>query len=149
MKIINRKARYDFEFLEKHEAGIVLLGSEVKSIRQGHITLDDAFVRIDPNLETWLINCHIHPYQYADNRDYDPKRSRKLLLHKKEILSLLKKMEGKNLTLIPISCYLDGSRIKLELALAKGKRLWEKRETIKKRDIARDMETDLKSLKGR
>jgi len=146
MKVINHKARYNFKFLDKFEAGIVLLGPEVKSVRQGHITLDDAFVRIDPSLETWLVNCHIHPYQYADNRDYDPKRSRKLLLHKKEILSLLKKMEGKNLTLIPISCYLSANRIKLELALAKGKKLWEKRDSIKKRDIARDMETDLKSL---
>ncbi len=145
MKIINRKARYDYEFLEHVEAGIALLGSEVKSIRQGHITLDDAFVRIDPNLEVWLINCHIHPYQFADNSNYDPKRSRKLLLHKEETLALLKKMEGKNLTVIPISCYTKHNTIKLELALARGKKLWQKKEAIKKRDLQREMEEDLKN----
>jgi SsrA-binding protein len=146
MKITNRKARYNYEFLEHIEAGIVLLGSEVKSVRQGHITLDDAFVRIDPNLEVWLINCHIHPYKFADNSSYDPKRSRKLLLHKKETLVLLKKMEGKNLTVVPTSCYTIGQKIKLELALARGKKFWEKKNKIKQRDLDIDTERIVKGM---
>ncbi len=146
MKVFNRKARYNYEFLEHVEVGVVLLGSEVKSVRQGHITLDDAFVRIDPNLEVWLINCHIHPYKFADNSGYDPKRSRKLLLHKKEILALLKKMEGKNLTVVPIACYTIGQKIKLELALARGKKLWEKKNKIKQRDLDIDTERTMKGM---
>ena len=143
VKIINRKARYNYEFLEKFEAGIVLTGAEVKSVKKGQIRLDEAFVRIDPNGEVWLTNVHIHPYEFADNKNYQPTRSRKLLLHKKEILSLAKKMEGRNLTMVPVSCYTKRGVIKLELALAKGKKKWEKKEKIKKRDIEREMERDL------
>ena len=143
MKIINRKAKYNYEFLEKLEAGIVLTGAEVKSIKKGRIRLDDAFVRIDFNLGAWLTNAYVHPYEFADNRNYQPTRSRKLLLHKKEILSLAKKMEGRNLTMVPVSCYTKRGVIKLELALAKGKKKWEKKEKIKKRDIEREMERDL------
>lgn len=147
MKVVNKKARFNYQFLEKLEAGIVLTGSEVKSVRQGRIRLDDSFVRIDPKGEVWLINSHIHPYIFADNRSYDPARSRKLLLHKKEILTLAKKMEGKNLTLIPTACYSRKRSIKLELALARGRKKWEKKEKIKKRDIEREMRRELKRLK--
>ena len=143
MKIINKKARYNYEFLEKLEAGIVLTGAEVKSVKKGRIRLDEAFVRIDPSGEAWLTNAHIHPYEFADNRNYQPTRSRKLLLHKKEILSLTKKMEGRNLAMVPVSCYTKKGVIKLELALAKGKKKWEKKEKIKRRDIEREMRRDL------
>jgi len=146
VRIINRKARFNYEFLEKIEAGIALSGPEVKSIKQGKINLNDAYVRIDPNQEVWLINANISPYPFADNRNYDPTRTRKLLLHKKEILSLSKKMEAKNLSLIPTACYLKKGVIKLEIALAKGKKRWQKKEAIKKRDIEREMARELKSL---
>jgi len=147
MKIVNRKARFNYEFLEKLEAGITLLGSEVKSVKKGQISLNEAFVRIDPQKEAWLINAHIHPYQFADNKNYDPIRNRKLLLHKQEILALLKKIEGKNLTIVPISCYTRQGKIKIELALAKGKKLWQKKEKIKKQDLERDLERELKDFK--
>lgn len=146
MKIVNRKARYNYEFLDKFEAGIVLTGPEVKSVRKKQIRLDDAFVRIDPNLEAWLVNCHIHPYQFSDNRNYDPRRSRKLLLHKKQTLSLIKKMEGRNLTIVPVLCYTKNRKIKLELALAKGKKKWEKRQKIRKRDLEREQSQALKEF---
>ena len=144
MKIVNRKARFNYHFLEKFEAGIVLTGPEVKSIRQGQISLNDAFVRIDNNLEAWLINAHIHPYAFANNSNYEAKRSRKLLLHKKEILSLLKKMEGKNLTIVPVSCYLKKQKVKLELALARGKKTWDKRLAKKKKDLDREIKREMK-----
>jgi len=144
MKIINRKARYNYNLLETFESGIVLTGSEVKSIKNKQIKLEGSFIRVDSNLEAWLVNCHISPYVLADNRSYDPKRSRKLLLHKKVILSLLKKMESKKLTLVPVSCYTTRGKIKLEIALAKGKKKWEKKERIKKRDLNREVEQELK-----
>ncbi len=145
MKIINRKAKFNYELLDKIEAGIALTGAEVKSVKQGHINLGDAFVRIDPNQEVWLVNANVSPYAFADNRHYDPTRSRKLLLHKKEILSLLKKMEAKHLALVPTACYTVKRQIKIEVALAKGKKQWQKKETIKKRDIEREMQRDLKN----
>lgn len=147
MKVVNRKARFNYELLEKFEAGIVFSGAEVKSVKKGQIKLDDAFVRIDPNQEVWLINCHIHPYAFANNSHYDPKRSRKLLLHKKETLALQKRIEGKNLTIVPVSCYTHNNTIKLELALARGKKTWQKKEKIKERDLEREMERDLGSFK--
>ena len=143
LKIINRKASYNYEFLEKIETGIVLAGAEVKSAKKGQIKLDEGFVRIDENGEAWLVNANIYPYQFADNRNYQPTRSRKLLLHKKEILRLAKKMEGRNLALVPTACYTKKGVIKLEIALAKGKNKWEKKEKIKKRDIQREMEREL------
>lgn len=146
MKVINKKARYNYELLEKFEAGIVLTGAEVKSIKKGQIKLDDSFVRVDDNYEAWLINAHIHPYQFADNRDYNPTKSRKLLLHKKQIISLLKKKESKNLSIIPYSCYTSKGIIKLQLALAKSKKKYQKKETIKRRDLEREMERELKNL---
>jgi SsrA-binding protein len=145
MRVINRKAKFNYEFLERLEVGIVLTGAEVKSAKKGQIKLDDAFVRIDEKGETWLVNAHIHPYQFADNRNYNPTRSRKLLLHKKEILSLSKKMEGRNLSLVPTACYLKKGSIKLEIALARGKKRWQKKEKIKQRDIEREMAREMKN----
>lgn len=145
MKIINRKAKFNYELLDKIEAGVVLTGAEVKSIKKGQLKLEESFIRIDSDLQIWLINCQIHPYQFSDNRKYNPSRTRKLLLHKKEILRLAKKMENKNLVLVPTACYLKKRRIKIEIALAKGKKLWQKKEKIKKRDLEREMEREMKN----
>lgn len=138
MKIFNKKARFNYELGERIEAGIVLTGAEVKSAKEGKVSLNDSFARVDENGEAWLINCHIHPYQFADNSDYVPTRSRKLLLKRKEILSLQKKMEGRNLTLVPIVMYLKKGKIKIELAIGRGKKKWDKREAIKKKDQRRE-----------
>ena len=139
MKIINKKARFNYELTERVEAGIVLSGGEVKSAKEGKVSLNDSFARVDDNGEIWLLNAHIHPYQFADNSDYQPTRSRKLLLKRKEILSLSKKMEGRNLTLVPTAMYLKKGKIKVELAIGKGKKQWDKRETIKKREQRREL----------
>lgn len=144
MKIINRKARYNYELFEKIEAGIVLSGPEVKSAKEGRIKLDDAFVRIDKNNEVWLVNSHIAPYAFSLNKNYNPSRSRKLLLHKKEILSLQKKAEAKKLSLVPSACYLKKNKIKVEISLAKSKKKWQKKEALKKKDLLREMERELK-----
>jgi len=146
VKVINRKAKFNYDFLEEFETGIILTGAEVKSVKKAQISLNEAFVKIDVNGEVWLVNSHIHPYKFADNRNYDPTRSRKLLLHKKEILSLLKKMEGRNLTLIPVLCYTFRGKVKLKIALARGKKQWEKREKIKKKDLEREMARSIKGM---
>lgn len=143
MKVVNRKARYNYEFLEKTEAGMVLTGQEVKSIKEGRINLENAHVRIKDN-EIFLVNAHVPVYRFASPKDYEPARQRKLLLHKKEILRLQKKMEGRNLTLVPISCYTLRGRIKLSLALARGKKKWQKKERIKRKDLQREVERELK-----
>lgn len=143
MRIINRRVAYEYQILDKFETGIVLAGPEVKSVRQGHLKLEEAFVRIKDG-QAWLINAHIHPFAFADNRDFDPRRSRKLLLHKNELLKLEQKIREKNLTLVPLSCYIKHNRLKLEIALAKGKKRYEKREAIKKRDLERELESNLK-----
>jgi len=144
MKIINRKAKYNYQILDKIEAGISLRGAEVKSIKKGQASLSDSYVNIDQNNEAWLINAHVSPYQPAQQKGYDPKRTRKLLLHKKQALSLKKKMEGKNLTIIPTKMYTKRGIIKLEIALARGKKKWQKKEKIKKQDIARETQRVLK-----
>lgn len=137
MKIINRKAGFDYTIQETFEAGIVLSGAEVKSIKSGRLKLDEAYVKILNN-ELWLINANIPPYQYSDNTKYEPTRSRKLLVHKKELLSLTKKIEGKNMAIFPVSCYNKGPRIKLQIGIGKGKKQWEKRDKIKRLDLNRE-----------
>jgi len=136
-KIINRRAKFDYQFFKRLETGIALTGAEVKSVKAGHIKLAGSFVRIH-NGEIWLHNAYISPYAYADNRDYEPSRARKLLLHKKELINLEQQIKEKNLTIIPISCYTKHRRIKLEIALARGKKKYEKREAIKKRDLEKE-----------
>jgi len=143
MRIVNRRAAYDYRLLEKFEAGIVLSGPEVKSIKAGHLHLEEAFCQIK-NGEVWLFNAHIHPYKFADVQNYDPRRTRKLLLHKKEILKLAQYSSQKGLTIVPISCYTKGNKIKLEIALAKGKKKYEKKTKIKERDLEREQEERLK-----
>ncbi len=137
-KVINRKARFNYELLDRIEAGVVLTGAEVKSVKQGKVSLNESFARIDENQELWLHNTHIHPYQFADNKDYQPTRTRKLLLKKKEILSLTKKTETKNLALVPTAVYTKKGRVKVELAIGRGKKKWDKRAAIKKRDQERE-----------
>ena len=143
-KIINRKARFNYELLERVEAGIVLKGAEVKSVKLGRISLKEAFCRVDDNQELWLHNAHIHPYKFADNTDYEPTRARKLLLKKREILGLVKKVEGKNLALVPTAIYTKRGRIKVEIALGKGKKKWDKRKAIKDREQKREVRAAMK-----
>ena len=142
MKIVNRKASFDYLIIDKFEAGAVLSGAEVKSLYLGQATLDEAYVK-DINGELFLLNAHIHPYKFAQTDKTDPKRTRKLLLNKNEILAIIRKLKQGNLTVIPLSWYNKGRKIKLEIALAKGKKAWEKREAIKKRDLNREMEQSL------
>lgn len=146
MRIINRKAKFNYQILETIEAGIVLTGAEAKSAKTNKIKLDDSHVRLTEN-GAELINAHIAPYKYADNRNYQPQRTRQLLLHKQELLSLAKKMEGKSLTLVPTAYYLKNGRIKLEIGLARGKKKWDKREAIKRRDLDREAGREIKSAK--
>lgn len=138
MKITNKKAHFDFEISETYEVGIVLMGAEVKSVKGERITLEGSFVKIVGN-ELYLVNAQIYPYSFARKEGYDPKRSRKLLLHKKEIISLKTKMASSNLTLVPLECYNLHGFIKLKIGLARGKKEFEKREKIKKRDSNRDI----------
>lgn len=138
MKIYNKKARFNYDLSEAVEAGMVLTGAEVKSAKEGKVSLNESFARADEAGEVWLVNAHIHPYQFADNSGYEPTRSRKLLLKRKEILSLTKKMEGRNLTLVPTAMYLKKGKIKIELAIGRGKKKWDKRETIRKKEQRRE-----------
>ena len=142
MKITNRRAFYDYRILERIEAGINLNGAEVKAVRLGHADLTGSHVRIMGS-EAYLINAKIFPYEYARPEGFDEKRTRKLLLHKKEIIALKSKTEGQNLTLVPVSLYTTKSFIKLEIALGKGKKQYDKKETIKKKDIQREVEQEL------
>ncbi len=143
MKILNRKASYDYFLDEKFEAGINLLGAEVKAIRLGHADLSGSFMRII-GTQAYLINAKIFPYQYARPEQYDPKRTRKCLLHKKQILALKTKTEGANLTIVPVSLYTTHNIIKLELALGKPKKKFDKKEALKRKDLDRDIEEALK-----
>lgn len=143
MKVFNRSARYNYYLLEKFEAGIVLTGAEVKSIRENKIKLDKSFIHLTAD-GAYLVNAVVAPYRFAVSRDYHSQRTRRLLLHKKEILSLAKKMEGKNLTLVPVSCYTKKGMIKLQIALARGKKKWDKREAIKRKDQDRELERELR-----
>lgn len=143
MKIINKKARRDYQIIGELEAGIVLHGAEVKSLRQGRGRISEAFARVK-NGEVWLYNFLIPAYKHADIRNYNPSKPRKLLLHKKEIVSLSHKMEGKNLTLVPLVCYTTGRFVKVKLGMGKGKKEYEKREAIKRRDLEREMARTLK-----
>ena len=140
----NRKIYFNYEILEKYEAGIELFGAEVKSVRAGRMSLEGAFVIIRGG-ECFLINANISPYQPNNSaKDYDPLRNRKLLLTKKEIQKLTDTGNNKSLTIVPISLYNKGRKIKITIALAKGKKKFDKRETIKKRETDREVRRELK-----
>ncbi len=143
MKITNKRAFFDYTILERFEAGINLLGAEVRAVRLGHADLNSSHVRIVGS-EAYLVNAKVFPYKYAPQEGYDPGRTRKLLLHKKEIIALKSKMEGQNLTIVPISLYNTKHLIKVELALGKGKKQHQKREAIKKQDLERELEAQFK-----
>ena len=145
MKIVatNRKAFHDYEILETYEAGIVLKGTEVKSAKQGRINLKDSYAKIE-NGEIFLFNAHISPYTHGNVYNHDPRRTRKLLLHKKEIMRLYGKVKEKGLTLIPLKAYIKNGKIKIELGLCKGKKVYDKRAEIKKRDLEREMRYEMK-----
>mgnify|MGYP001564790473 CR=1 FL=1 len=141
----NRKARFDYEILETFEAGLVLSGAEVKSIKNGRMNLTGSYLNFH-NGELYLIGAFIAPYQPKNQpADYDPYRSKKLLLRKKEIVSLIGKIKPKGLTLMPLKAYNKGRRIKLEFAVARGKKQYDKREIIAKREAARKIERELKT----
>jgi len=146
MQIVNRKAKFNYELLDRIEVGIVLSGAEVKSVKAGHLSFSDAFVKFIGS-ELWLVNMMISPYAFAQNENYDPKQSRKLLLHKQELLALTKKMETGNLTLVPTVIYTKGRRVKLEIALARGRKTFEKKEVLKRRDLDREAAKTLRGVK--
>jgi SsrA-binding protein len=135
---LNRKARYDYHIEETYETGIALLGCEVKSIRQGHANLRDSYAAAERG-ELFLYNCHISPYAQASRFNPDPLRPRKLLMHGEEIRRLVGKVEEKGLTLIPLRLYLRGRHVKVELALARGKKQYDRREDIKRREADREV----------
>ncbi len=146
-EIVNRKAKHDYEILETYEAGIVLKGSEVKAIRMGSANLKDSYAEIEKG-EVYLNNFHISPYKFASTHtNHDPYRRKKLLLHKYQIRKLIGKVKEKGLTLIPLRVYSKNGRIKVELALARGKKLYDKRRDIKERDLAREEEKKLVKFK--
>jgi SsrA-binding protein len=141
----NREAKAEYEIIETYEAGIVLEGSEVKALRNKQtVSFKDSFVRIE-NGEAWLYNLYIAPYRYATLKPPDPLRKRKLLLHKREILRLLGKVQQKGFTIIPLRVYFKDGKVKVEIALAKGKKIHDRREELRERDIKRQMERDLKN----
>lgn len=143
MEINNRKAKYDYQIFEEIEAGIVLTGTEIKSIRQGKANLKDSYATIKKG-EVILLNMHISPYEQGNIFNHEETRTRKLLLHKKEILKLQDKIKLEGFTLVPLKLYFKKNKAKILLGLAKGKKTYDKREAIKKRDIERDIRARLK-----
>ena len=139
----NRKAKFEYFLLEHFEAGIVLQGSEIKSIRNHKASIAEAYVQINGN-EAWLVNSHIATYEPASRENHDPKRKRKLLLNKREIRKINEGIKQKGLTIIPTELYLKDGRAKTDIALAKGKKLYDKREEIAKKDMAREMGREMK-----
>ncbi len=136
--VSNRRARFEYEILDSYEAGIVLKGSEVKSLRVGKANLQDSYAVVKDN-EVWLMNMHISPYEQANQFNHEPTRTRKLLLTKAEIAKLHSKSNEKGLTLVPLKLYFKKGIVKVELGIAKGKKLHDKRESIKERDVEREM----------
>jgi len=143
MEITNRKARYDYEIEDTYEAGIVLMGTEIKSVRDGRAQLKDSYA-IVKNGEVFLLNMHISPYEKGNIFNHEETRTRKLLLNKKEIFKIRDKIEVEGYTLIPIKVYFKGNKAKILLGVAKGKKNYDKRETIKKRDIERELKKQTK-----
>lgn len=133
----NKKARFEYFILETFEAGLVLKGTEIKSVRNGQISLQEAYVRTNGE-EIWLVGAHIAPYENASAYQHDPKRDRKLLMHKKQIRKIFDEVRIKGMTIVPIKVYLKEGRAKLEIGLAKGKKQYDKRDAIKERDVERE-----------
>lgn len=146
MKIVsqNKKAFLDYFILDTYEAGIELKGTEIKSVRKGSANLKDSFIRIK-NDEAYIENMHIAPYEQGNRFNHEPLRTRKLLLHKKEIKKLQKEVKENGLTIVPTKLYFNTSKLKIEIALAKGKKLYDKRQDLKAKDAKRDVEKALKN----
>jgi SsrA-binding protein len=146
MKVVcqNRKAYHDYHIEETLEAGVVLSGTEIKSLREGKANVKDSYVIIKDN-EIFLLNCHISPYSHGNMMNHDPIRTRKLLLHRKEINRLRGKTAIRGFTLIPLKIYFKGPFAKIEIALARGKKLFEKRETIKEKEVKREIARAIKN----
>ena len=139
----NKKAYFDYLIFDKFEAGIALLGTEIKSIRKNGANLKDSYIKITDDLEAYLINCHISPYEFGNIYNHEPRRDRKLLLNKKEILKILNKVKQEKYTIVPTSMYFSTRWVKIEIALAKGKKLYDKRDSLKKKDIERDIKRNI------
>jgi len=139
----NRRARHEYEILETVEAGLALSGTEVKAIRQGKANLQDSFARIEDN-EIWLYRCHISPYDFGNRFNHDPLRKRRLLMHRRQINKLKAQTQEKGLALIPLKLYFKGNWAKIDLALARGKQLYDKRQSIAKRENQRQIERIIK-----
>lgn len=139
----NRKAFHDYHILETFEAGVALLGTEVKGIREGQANLRDSYARVEKG-EVWLFNVHINPYSHRGYVDHDPKRKRRLLLHKYEIRKLIGKTTEKGLTLVPTKLYFKNGKVKVAIALARGKQDHDKRETLRRREIDRETRAAVK-----
>lgn len=143
----NKKAFFNYEILESYEAGISLLGSEVKSIREGRVSLKESFAEIKQG-EVFLLSCHVSPYGPANRLNHDPLRERKLLLHRREIKRLTGKIKERGYTLVPTKVFInEKGKVKVEIGLAKGKRVHQKREAIRERDREREMKSELKNLR--
>ena len=140
----NRKARHDYHILDTWEAGVALLGTEVKSIREGRVNLRDSYARID-NGEVWMMNVHISPYSHRGSAAHEELRQRKLLLNRDEIRKMVGKVAEKGLTLVPLELYFKNGRVKVQLALAKGKQAHDKRETLRRREVDRETRAAVKS----
>ena len=143
MIALNRRARYEYTFIEEFDCGIILVGSEVKSVRMGNVTLIDAFIFIKDN-EVWIKNLKVAAYKSAHTLDkHEENRDKKLLLNKKEIVRIKRKLEDKGITAIPLGMFVKNNKIKIKIAVAKGKKTWDKRETIKERDLTREMQRNI------
>lgn len=141
--VTNRRARREYFIEETYEAGLVLTGSEIKSVRAGRVNLQDSYAIIREG-EAWLVNTHIAPYRQASHQNHDPKRDRKLLLHRHQINRLVGKVQAKGYTIVPLRVYLKNNRAKVEIALARGKKLYDKRDALAKRQAEREMERALR-----
>ncbi len=138
----NRKAGFEYFLLERFEAGLALQGTEIKSIRAGQVSLAEAYVEVEGGREAWLVEAHIAPYAQGNRFNHDPKRKRRLLLHKKQIRELWNNVRQKGMTIVPLRVYLKEGRAKIEIALARGKKAYDKRAAIAKRDQAREAERE-------
>jgi SsrA-binding protein len=135
----NRRARHEYEILETFEAGLVLRGTEVKSLRTGQVNFKDSYATVR-NSELWLLGCHISPYSHGTDANHDPERDRKLLLHRREITRLTGKIAERGLTVVPLKLYFKAGRAKIEIGLARGKKLHDKRATLRERETRREMD---------
>jgi len=142
----NRRARHEYEILETVEAGLVLRGTEVKSLRDSQVTFKDAYATIR-NGEAWLLGCHINPYSHGTDANHDPERDRKLLLHRREISRLTGKVAERGLTLVPLRLYFKAGRAKVEIGLARGRKLHDKRSAIREREVRREMDRSARAVR--